>query len=69
MPKLRKLRHVRFKLVKGIRHIGPVASAEGVSIIVFFRNVKAFVDLSNKDGPTVYQKRSHVLIRKDLYTW
>ena len=57
------------KPIKGIRQVSPVASAEGMSIFVSFRNVGALIDHSNKDGPTVYQKRSHVLIRKDVYTW
>ena len=59
----------RVKPIEGIRQFSPVASAEGMSIFVCFRNVCALIDLSNKDGPTVYQKRSHVLIRKDVYTW
>ena len=46
---------------------GPLASVEGVSMFVFLEIKKAFVDLSNKDGPTVYQKRSRLLIWKDLY--
>ena len=59
----------RFNTVKGIRQVSPVASAEGMSIFVSSRNVDALIDLSNKDGPTVYQKRSQVLIRNDVYTW
>ena len=59
----------REKSIEGIRQVSPVASAEGMSIFVSFRNVFASVDYNNKDGPTVYQKRSHVLIRKDVYTW
>ena len=58
----------KVKPIKGIRQFSPVTSVEGVSIFVFFRNVNALVDHSNKDGPTVYQKRSCVLIWKDLYT-
>ncbi len=59
----------RVKLIEGLRQVSPVASAEGVSIFVHSRNVCALIDRSNKDGPTVYQKRSQVLIRKDVYTW
>ena len=64
----KKLRRERYKLVKGTRHIGPVSSVEGVSIDVFELS-DAFVDRSNKDCPTVYQKRSQVLGRKASYTW
>ena len=64
-----KAKICRFNLVKGIRQVSPVASAEGMSIFVHSRNVCALIDLSNKDGSTVYQKRSQVLIRNDVYTW
>ncbi len=53
-----KAKTCKFKLVKGIRQVSPLAQVEGVSIFVFFRKLKAFVDRSNKDGPTVYQKHS-----------
>jgi hypothetical protein len=32
---LKRLRRERYKLIKGIRHIGPLASVEGVSMNVF----------------------------------
>lgn len=58
------------KPTKGTRQVSPVASAEGMSIFVLSSSeFDASIDHSNKDGPTVYQKRSQVLIRKDLYTW
>ena len=68
MPRLKKPRHVRVKLAKGIRQVSPVASAEGMSIFVLDL-CNALIDFNNKDGPTVYQKRSHVLRRNALYTW
>ena len=37
----------RFNIVKGIRHTGPLASVEGVSMFVFLEIKKASVDLSN----------------------
>ena len=57
----------KFNLVKGIRQHWPfVFGIRGV-YFCFFRNGEALVDLSNKDGSTVYQKRSWLLIWKDLY--
>ena len=53
-----KAKTCKAKSTKGTRQVSPVASAEGMSIFVNFRNVFAFVDHSNEDGPTVYQKRS-----------
>ena len=52
-----KAKACKDKLVKGTRHIGPVSSVQGVSIDVLDL-LSAFVDRSNKDCPTVYQKRS-----------
>jgi len=57
-----KAKTCKINPIKGIRQVSPVASAEGMSIFVFSRNVNALIDHSNKDGPTVYQKRSQVLI-------
>ncbi len=60
----------KFNLVKGIRQISLVSSVEEVPISVFyFSKWSAEVGCNNKDGPTVYQKRSQVLIWKDSYTW
>ena len=55
-----KAKTCKDKLVKGIRQFSPVLSIEGVSIPVVC-NMVADVDLSDKDCPTVYQKRSRVL--------
>ena len=57
----------KINLVKGIRQHWPFSLGIRGVYICFFRNGKAFVDLSNKDGSTVYQKRSWLLIWKDLY--
>ena len=57
-----KAKTCKINPIKGIRQVSPVASAEGMSIFVVSRNVAALIDHSNKDGPTVYQKRSQVLI-------
>lgn len=57
VPKLRRLR--REGLIK-LREFGinsPVSSVEGMSIS-FHDSLWGDVDLSNKDGTTVYQKRS-----------
>jgi len=37
--------------------------------ILLYEFLYGGVDRSNADGPTVYQKRSQVLFRKDVYTW
>ena len=57
----------KFNLVKGIRQHWPFSFGIRGVYICFPSNRKAFVDLSNKDGSTVYQKRSRLLIRNDLY--
>jgi hypothetical protein len=52
----------KFNLVKGIRQHWPFSfGIRGVYICVFTCE-SAFIDLSNKDGSTVYQKRSRLLI-------
>ena len=37
--------------------------------ILLYEFLYGGVDHSNKDGSTVYQKRSQVQFRKDEYTW
>lgn len=57
------------KGVNWLREFGinsPVSSVERVSIIVFELS-KATVDRSDKDCPTVYQKRSRLQILTDWY--
>lgn len=63
-----KAKTCKEKLVKGTRQIGHVSSVEMVSTLVSDKK-EASVDLSNKERPTVYQKRNQVLCRKALYTW
>ena len=63
---LNRPRCVRRNWLREFGIFGPVASVEGVSIVVF-EKLKAMVDLSNKDRPTVYQKRSRLRIRNDVY--
>ncbi len=38
-------------------------------ITVLIEIYNAVVGCNNKDRPTVYQKRSQLLIRKDAYNW
>ncbi len=62
-----KAKICKFNLVKGIRQHWPFSFGIRGVYICLPSNRKAFVDLSNKDGSTVYQKRSRLLIRNDLY--
>ena len=59
------------KGINKLREFGinsPVSSVEGMSIS-FHDSLWGEVDRSNKDGTTVYQKRSQALFRKDAYAW
>ena len=53
-----KAKICKFNLVKGIRQHWPFSFGIKGVYLCFFRNRNALVDLSNKDGSTVYQKRS-----------
>jgi len=57
----------KFNVVKGIRQHWPFSLGRRGVYLCVFRNGNALVDFNNKDGPTVYQKRSRLLIWKDLY--
>ena len=55
----------KFNLVKGIRQHWLFSFGIRSVYICVFRNNNAFVDFNNKDGSTVYQKRSRLQILKD----
>lgn len=57
-----KAKILKLNLVKGNRQHWPFSFGRRGVYFCFFRNGKAFVDLSNKDGSTVYQKHSRLLI-------
>ena len=57
-----KAKTCKFKLVKGIRQQWPFSLGRRGVYLCLFSNKKALVDLSNKDGSTVYQKHSRLLI-------
>ena len=68
MPRLSRPRHERLNWLREFGINSPVSSVEGMSIS-FIDSLMGEVDHSNKDGPTVYQKRSQALFRKDAYAW
>lgn len=57
MPWLRRPRREGLIELREFGINSPVSSVEGMSIS-FFDSLRGEVDLSNKDGTTVYQKRS-----------
>ena len=68
VPRLRRPRHEGLNKLREFGINSPVSSVEGMSIS-FHDSLWGEVDRSNKDGTTVYQKRSQAQFRKDEYAW